>query len=112
MLVSMVKVVRGFGLGYDEGCEIMVRDVRSLSVRELRRLVRELFRFYGRDRVFRDEFFDYFRCRGFGDDDIELLWYMVIGRSRLVRFGFYVDAADNEIPPRKFIKKAFIRLLK
>jgi len=35
-----------------------------VGVDELRRLVREVFEYFGRDEVYEDEFYDYFREKG------------------------------------------------
>jgi len=84
--------------------------IKSMSLKELRKLVRELFKHYGRDEVYKDEFFEYFRNKGFKDEEIKILWVKVIGKSGLVRLSFHIIA--DELPPKEIKSKAFIKLIR
>lgn len=87
----------------------MIKDVKSLTRKELRKIVRELFKHFGRDEVYEDEFYDYFRRKGLSDEDIEVLWVRVIGESDLVRWEIHVWA--DELPLKEVKSRAYIKLI-
>ena len=88
----------------------MIRDVKSLTREELRKMVRELFKHFSRDEVFKDEFFDYFRGKGYSDEEIRILWVRVIGESDMVRWEIHVWA--DELPPKEIKGRAYIKLIR
>ena len=89
---------------------LMAKDVKTMRLKELRELVKELFAYYGRDEVYEDEFFEYFKNKGFTEEEIDTLWLMVLGKSGLVKLGMHVEADD--LPPKKIIRRVFIKLIK
>jgi len=90
--------------------DYMIKDIKSLTRKELRKIVRELFKYYGRDEVYEEEFHEYFKKKGLTDEEIDTLWLMVLGKSGLVKLGLHVVA--DELPPKRIIRRAFIKLVR
>ena len=78
--------------------------------KELRKLIKKLFKHYRRREVYKDEFYDYFRAKGFTQEEIDELWYRAIGESGIVKCGVYFEA--DEIPPKKIIERHFLELIR
>lgn len=66
-------------------------------------MVRELFKHYSRDEVYEEEFNEYFKKKGLTDEEIDVLWLMVLGKSGLVKLGLHVEAAGP--PPKRLLEK-------
>jgi len=88
----------------------VIKDIKNMEIKKLRKLVRELFRYYGRDEVYEDEFYEYFRNKGLKDEEIEILWLRVIGESGLVRWEIHVVA--DELPPKEIKSRPYIKLIR
>lgn len=89
---------------------LMNEKIESIDIKKLRKLIRELFKHYGRKEVYEDEFYEYFRNKGFSDEEIERLWIRAISRSGIVKWGVYVEA--DQLPPKKIKEKTFLELIR
>jgi len=87
-----------------------MEQITSLTKKELRKIVRELFKHYNKEEIFKDEFHQYFKKKGYTDEQINLLWILIIARSGIVRWGVIPEA--DQLPPKKIINKPFIELIK
>ena len=83
---------------------------RFANIKELRRLVRAPFKHYGRNVIYEDEFFKYFRDKGWSDEDIERLWIAAIADSGIVKMGVIPEA--KEYPPKEIIGRPVLVLTK
>ena len=80
----------------------------TISLQELKKLVKELFKHYRRRKVYEDEFYNYFKAKGFSEEDIDILWVRVIGESNLIKIGVHLQA--DKLPPKKVKERPFIEL--
>jgi len=78
------------------------------DVKSLRELMREPFKHYGKKVLYKEEFFQYFREKGWKEKDIEDLWVMGIARSGIVQWGMIPEIVEF---PSKVEAKTAIRLL-
>jgi len=60
--------------------------------------------------IYKDEFYEYFERKGYTKEQIKLLWFLIIGKSRMVKWGVQFEA--DEIPPKKIKSKPFIELIR
>ena len=87
-----------------------MEQIESLTKKELRKIVRELFKHYNKEEIFKDEFHQYFKRKGYTDEQINLIWFSIIGKSGMVKWGIQFEA--NEIPPKKIKSRPFIKLIR
>ena len=60
--------------------------------------------------VFKDEFIEFFRKKGYNDEEIETLWLLIISRSGIVKLGVLFEGEG--LPPKKIINRPFNKLIK
>jgi len=88
----------------------MSKKIESLNIKEIRKLIREAFKHYNRKEIYKDEFYNYFKNKGYTEEEVDDLWLRTIGESKIVKWGIHFEA--DQLPPKKIIKRQFIKLTK
>ncbi len=89
--------------------ENVKKKVAPTNVKELRKLVREVFAHYGEKKIYEEKFFDYLRKKGYSDKEIKKIWIRALGHG-IIRWG--VDVFADEIPIKQVKKKYFLELVR
>ena len=76
-----------------------------MKKRELERMIKEVFKYYGKNLLTEDEFFEYFMKKGMNKDEIEELWSSAHTEG-LIDVGL-ISIFDEENPLKTKDKIAF-----
>ena len=88
----------------------MDNRIESMNIKEVRKLIREAFKHYNKKEIYKEEFYNYFKNKGYTQEEIDELWYRAIGESGIVKCGVYFEA--DELPPKKIIERQFLELIR
>ncbi|MCS7365058.1 MAG: hypothetical protein NDF54_06430 [archaeon GB-1867-035] len=82
--------------------------MKKLSKEEVEKLIKEVFNYYGKSRIFEEEFIKYFKQKGMTDEEIDNLWVKALNYD-LIDTG--LKTFPNKSNPLEPITKVVFELL-
>ncbi|MCS7365375.1 MAG: hypothetical protein NDF54_08065 [archaeon GB-1867-035] len=80
------------------------------EIEKLQKLVKAPFEYYNKKFLYKEEFFQYYREKGWDERKIKWLWVLAVAKSGIVRLAVTFEA--DEFPPREIRSRSVLELVK